>query len=279
MLENNVDYSNTSLIVNSLNSNLNKYFDLILGSNKNDIAKKIQKWENEIHTELTEHLQLFQKGKWNIYEKMSNVFKDKVFSKLFTVHAALTDPNPEMVKYKVSYSNISPFELFNSYKHIFTKTENYIETIAQNINFDEITKVEDLCQDFFNEEDMILPGVIGFGIRSEFLHKAFPEYLSLMTRRSHWCMYFITGSEEFIMQEKGFGKYTGKFRYSNQYTYEYPRFNFYCNIIFKNIEQYLLKYGIELKKELRFSYVNKFISESFKQKEDLFNMMHEWRKV
>jgi hypothetical protein len=279
MTENKILYNDPDQIITNLKGNIAEYFINILGSKKTEIERKIISWEAEIEKAIQEFNTSFAKEKWSIYEKMPNVFKDNVFPKLWTVGAALRNPDPDLINYRVRYKNISPRDLFNSFKNIYSKSEEYVNTYGRQIDFNKIDKIEDLKQDFFSEEDMILTGVIGFGVRSEFLFKAFPSIFSLMTRRSHWSMYFITNSEEFIFMEKGWGKYNGSFRYSNQFTYEYDRFNYYSNVITNMLIEYLNTFEIRIKNDLRFGYINYFISECFDKNKDVYEALHEWREI
>jgi hypothetical protein len=272
-------YKDTSRITSDIDENINRFLLKIIGEEEETILNTIRNWETKIAEDLATFNVAFNKKRWQLFQKIPTNFRDNVFRTLWTVDAALRSPDPELARYKLAYFNTAPIEIFNTYRNIVEKVENYINNDFEEIDFSNIESVDNLKQDFFHNENMFLTGVIGFGIRSEFLHKHYPHIFSLMTRRSHWGMYFLTSAEEFIQMEKGYGKHTGEFRFVNQYSYDYPRFNFYSynisQIIFEYVHQ---KTNIKLNKEIQMAYANYFISEIFQINKSTYQLYNEWRK-
>lgn len=272
-------YKETQLLINDIDGSIDKFLLKIIGESNEVILNTIKRWETEIEEDLSAFNVAFNKKRWKLFQKIPINFRDNVFTTLWTVGAALRSPDPELARYKLAYYNTSGVEIFNTYKNIVNEVEDYIKDEFNDIDLLEIRSVDDLKQDFFHRESMHLTGVIGFGIRSEFLHKHYPHIFSLMTRRSHWGMYFLTSAEEFIQMEKGYGKHSGEFRFVNQYSYDYPRFNFYSLYISHVIFDYVHgKTNIKLNEELRMAYANYFISNIFAMNKPTYQLYNEWRK-
>lgn len=244
------------------------------------VEQKISGWEEEIKKYRSEvapmfALHNFDEDDEDCYE-YEDVKDELLAKKLWTVSSALKSRDKALERYKNAYWGTTPRELFNTTKHILLETNSYMNNIASGIKFNTITKVEQLKYDFLEKENMMLTGVIGLGIRSEILHRIYPSHFPIMTRKSLWAMYYLTGEEdEFVTDET----YDGMHRTEHNWNYDYARFAFYINFVYKQIETLLKEYNITLKSELRFGYVNMFLNSISELNSNKIGFLTEWKTV
>lgn len=225
--------------------------------NKKDIGKlkdKIKKMEAEVMEYKSECFQYFNSNIMEVMLEDLGAFKHNIFGeKLWTVRSSLHDmSNHELDRYRDSFDNATPREIYLCVKNILEKTKDYVENIFPTKRLSNVQTIEELKLDFLNDDEMLLVGVIGLGIRSELLHRMYPAVFPIMTRRSLWGMFFLTNQNEFIVDEN----YQGKSRTSHEWNYDYARFCFYTNFLTNIMETYLNKYKIKMDQSIRFGYLN-----------------------
>jgi nucleoside 2-deoxyribosyltransferase len=210
-------------------------------------------------------------------EDDKGAFKDEVFAKeLWTVRSALTDmSNRELDRYRDSFENATATEIFDCILNIINQTREYVLNVFPKINLKTIKNIKDLKLEFLSEENMTMVGVIGLGIRSELLHRLYPNVFPIMTRRSLWGMFFLTNEDEFVIDEN----WNGKSRTSHQWNYEYERFCFYNNFLTNLMESYLLRHKIKIKPELRFGYINLLLVEFSKKHKEEIAELYSWKNT
>lgn len=292
-------YKETNVLKKGIQSNFENYFTKFFGqlddaetvsssgiklkSNKSRTIKNIRKiikdWEKEIvdYRDLLKNV--FSDKKFNVYEENIGAFKSKVFrNELWTVNSAMRTKDPDLARYKKHFSDALPEDIFDTVKNIIDQSNSYVNDETRVINYKDMLKIKDLKMDFLDSEDMFLNQIIGYGIRSEILHRLHPAYFPIMTQRSLWGMYFLTDNEdEFITIEKK--NRIGLARVSHNWQYEYARFTYYNNIVANLFLNKLSELKIELKQELWFGYVNLFLREiSIDHKADI-KALHEWAEV
>lgn len=246
--------------------------------NKGDIERlkgKIKRMEVEVQGYKSECYQNFNAEMLEIMNDDLSAFKNNVFGeKLWTVRSSLHDmSNPELDRYRESFDNATPKEIYVCVKHILEETKNYIENIFPKISLSSIQNIEDLKLEYLNEDEMLLGGVIGLGIRSELLHRMYPAVFPIMTRRSLWGMYFLTSENEFIVDEN----FQGKSRTSHQWNYDYARFCFYTNFLTNIMETYLKKYKIKMDMTIRFGYLNLMLVEYSAKHKSEIDDLYRWK--
>ncbi len=235
-----------------------------------------QQWSDKINDYHASFAKVFNPGKMELYEEFLEDFKNKVFAKeLWTVKAALKTPDPDLARYKKDYRDANTREIFNTVNGILNAAHSYSTEVSKQIDYSSLVSVKDLQMDFLNEDTMFMNKVIGFGIRSEILHRYFPALFPIMTQPSLWAMYFICESNnEFITIEKRTRE--GKMRVSHNWQYPYDRFSFLMNVISNELFNWFKSYGVELKTNLRFGYVNMFLSSISDLHKADTKMLHEW---
>ena len=246
--------------------------------NKEEIAKLkalIKVMEAEVQQYRDECYTNFSVEMMDLMQEDLSAFKNEIFAKkLWTVHSALTDmSNKELDRYRESFDDATAKEVYEYTQSILDNTRDYVTKVFPKINLKTVNSISDLKLDFLSEEDMLMSGVIGLGIRSELMHRLYPGIFPIMTRRTLWGMYFLTGEGEFVVDEN----YDGKSRTSHQWNYEYDRLCFYSNFLMNIMESYLAKHNIKIKPEYRFGYINLMLVEYAKKHNVEINKLYTWK--
>lgn len=275
------EYKEISLVVKEAKSKAFEYFQkLFMPDNKALTASKLssiaQQWADKINEYHTSFAKVFNPAKMELYQDFLEDFKNKVFAKeLWTVKAALKTPDPDLARYKKDYRDANTRDIFNTVNGILNAAHSYSKDVSIHINYSSLANVEDLKMSFLNEDAMFMNKVIGFGIRSEILHRYFPALFPIMTQPSLWAMYFICESNnEFITIEKRTRE--RKMRVSHNWQYPYDRFSFLMNVISNELFNWFKTYGVKLDINLRFGYVNMFLSSISDLHKADTKMLHEW---
>lgn len=254
--------------------------------NKDDLkrlAEKIKKSENEIKDYCEEirpdfDIELFEDKNDDRYEYQE--FKDNIFAQvLWTVKGALRKASYdiEMEVYRENFLRTSAADIFVVVRNILKSTGEYI-TNSTDINYNMLKNIEQLNLSYLDQENMLLTGVIGLGIRSELLHRLYPGNFAIMTRRSLWGMYYLTNEEqEFVTDELSNDR--RRHRTSHNWEYEYDRFMYYNNFIANLLENKLNKFGITMVSNLRFGYVNLFLNEIYNLNKEKIDFLFKWQYV
>lgn len=247
---------------------------------KKDIISLLNRWETEIIEYNKSFNKIFGPDKLKVYESILDDFKNKQFrNNLWTVSAALRTKDPDLARYKKDFGSAIDEEILETLKSILNSTDQHVNSISKQINYDNIKSIGDLQLEYLEHEEFFMKGIIGFGIRSEILHRKYPEHFPIMTQRSLWGMYFLTSlAPEFITIEEKTRK--GIMRVSHNWTYDYARFTFYNNYIYQLLSNKLRQeYNIEMNPELRFGYCNLFLIEISKYHKDDIKELHQWSDI
>jgi len=274
-------YKDVSLVAADVSSKALQYFrQLFITDNKTATKKNLMQvvhdWENEVKKYNDSFREQFSVAKMLKYEDYMEDFKNKAFSKdLWTVGAALKTHDPDLARYKMDYRDADAEEIYNTVNGIFNAARDYAEIETPEIDYPTLTSVDELQMDFLNDDGMFMNKVIGFGIRSEILHRYYPAFFPIMTQPNLWAMYFIYERDnEFITIENKVRM--KKMRVSHNWQYPYDRFTFLMNVISNELIKWFGDYGIVLKPEYRFGYVNKFLSKITDLHKADIKLLHEW---
>lgn len=277
------EYKDIGSLVLEMTRKAKDYFNLLFKA-ENDSFKKVkmqatlQSWENEIDDYSNEIKEIFNPTKMELYEDYLEDFKNNVFGKnLWTVNAALRTRDPDLARYKKDYRDADAEEIYITIQGILNATHQYVEKETGSINYKQLKGIDDLKMQYLNEDVMFMNKIIGYGIRSEILHRYYPSFLPVMTQKSLWAMYFICDSaDEFITIEQRNRK--GIMRVSHNWQYQYDRFTYLMNVLANQLKQWFDPFGLELKEEFRFGYVNMFLSTIHDSHRSDINLLHTWQE-
>ena len=218
-------------------------------------------------------LSLFDDG--NPEKYAPSEFKNSIFGKeLWTVSSALTTRDPELDKYKSDFRDADPREIYEVVENILVAAKDYAEDLPA---FKKVREPAEMELEFLEEEEYKIYGVIGRGIRSELLHRLYPQAFALMTQRNLWGMFFLTNADEFLVDQ--LDESNGNTRTSHYWEYDYQVFSFYCNFLANLLSVELKKNGIAFNENLRFGYVNNFLVKLYESHKKEINDMKRWKSV
>ena len=124
-------------------------------------------------------------------------------------------------------------------------------------------------------------GVIGGGIRSEFLYQLFPSVFPNRSRRAIWALYFLVGhnkygftdESEFLMVERD-GSGT-----QQNYYYPYDLFTYYAQYIMQSLEQVSADAGYPLLVSRRYVYLDALLDFIAREHEsDISTLMPQYER-
>ena len=291
-----INYKEIDFIKSKINENFQNYFDKVFnlsidesfqasgikvkklkGNDEKKVSSIIKSWEKDIADYEESFNKIFNPQKLAIYKDFLDDFKNKQFRfNFWTVKAAMSTKDPDLARYKKDFAEVLAEDILETLKIILTNSTQYIEQNASSINYDKLETINELKLDFLNEPELSLKKIIGYGIRSEILHRKYPAHFPVMTQRSLWGMYFLTSLEpEFItIEEKKRKEIT---RVSHNWTYDYARFTYYNNYLFKLLADKLkIEFNLEVKPKIRFGYCNMFLTEVANQHKSQIKELHQW---
>lgn len=265
------EYAPFEELTKEMNRKAHFYFEKLYSASK---VNTITEWDNEILTYNNQITEKFNPGKMLIYEDFVEDFK-RVFGKeLWTVKAALTTTDPDLARYKMDYKGCDSGEIYDTILRIMNATHDYIKNEVQLVDYNNLKSIEDLRMEYLNEDAMFLNKIIGFGIRSEILHRYYPAHFPIMTQKSLWGMYFLCDSaNEFITieQRRNYGM-----RVSHNWQYPYDRFTYLMTSLANNLREWFASLNISLKDEYRFGYVNMFLASVQEFHKSDIKLLHAW---
>jgi hypothetical protein len=280
---NNMDttYKDIDRVSSEIITKSRKYFVDMFVSNDRDQTRKMlvdmQKiFEKEINSYHESFMTHFNPRKMIAHEDYLEAFKYTEFAKnLWTVAAALKTPDPDLARYKKDFRNADNEEIYDTVDRILKAAHHYSKEVATTIDYANLKNESSLKLDFLNEKGMNMIKIIGFGIRSEILHRCDPAFFPIMTQKSLWAMYFICDSETEFITIENHGR-PKKMRVSHNWQYPYSRFTFLMNVIATELFKWFKEYGIELSYALRFGYVNMFLTSISSLHSNDIKLLHEW---
>lgn len=276
-MENEINYADPNVIKSELDKNFDLYFEKYFTQSREKAISASEEIEETVEEYANSFEQQFNPDKMVKYQKRLVEFRDKVVAEhLWTVRAALRSREEELVRYKAAFKRAKPADIYRIISNILGFAFEYKKDMRSSISIDTVTTIEELGLDGIYEDDLILSGVIGLGVRSEILHRKFPAVFPIMTRRSQWGMHFLAGNAmEFLRYE--YDNYNEETRVVNQFEYDYPRFTFYANYLAVLLRRKLGSLHIPWNEDLRFGYVNLFISHVFDLNKSKYKELHDWK--
>lgn len=276
-MENEINYADPNVIKSELDKNFDLYFEKYFTESREKAISASEEIEETVEEYTNSFEQQFNPDKMVKYQKRLVEFRDKVVAEhLWTVRSALRSREEELVRYKAAFKRAKPGDIYRIISNILRFAVEYKKETWSTVGAETVTTIEELGLDGIYEDDLILPGVIGLGIRSEILHRKFPAVFPIMTRRSQWGMHFLSGNAmEFLRYE--YDNYNEETRVVNQFEYDYARFTFYTNYLSVLLKHKLSSLQIPWNEDIRFGYANLFISHVFELNKGKYKELHDWK--
>lgn len=147
-------------------------------------------------------------------------------------------------------TNIKNFEI--RYKRDYYDSDNYeLSDQVDKLNFDELL-----------EENYVVYGVIGGGIKSHFLYKLSPHIFPNRSRDAIWALWYLTNKKTFGCKEDSeFLMIERKKNITQQnYFYPYDLFGFYALKIYLMLKKEAEKVDVRIPIEYRYVILDSFLS-------------------
>lgn len=276
-----VNYESLPKLINDMNNKALEHFKNMFASNnkalmKAKITNQFDEWTQEIKDYSDSFRNVFNPDKMVKYQRFKEDFKTKTFrNNLWTVGAALRTPDPDLAAYKANFRDANENEIYTTVGDILSATHTYVRDTASQFDYFAIERQEDLKMGYLDEKEMSMKQIIGFGIRSELLHRYYPHHFPIMTQQNLWAMYFICESaSEFIRIEQKVR--AGQMRVSHNWQYPYERFTFLMNELANQLHGWIGEYGLKWEDEYRFGYVNLFLAHIHTVHKADIKILHEW---
>ncbi|MCO4294541.1 hypothetical protein NF867_16885 [Solitalea sp. MAHUQ-68] len=168
----------------------------------------------------------------------------------------------ELDKFRAAFNTAQPGHLFEVTSNIIKLANEWKNDWYDGKEFEKIDNCDDLGYYDLDEEGCTAFGVIGGGIKSEFIFKLFPEMYPSRSREAVWSLYYLSSKKKFGCKEDSQFLMINADEGTTQQNYFYPYglFAFYALRIFNKLKELYAKHGISLPIEYRFVAVDSFLS-------------------
>lgn len=197
------------------------------------------------------------------YKHDVNSFKNTVLkNQIPIINKTLNSKAKELEKFKIAFKHSQAGDFFRVTFNIVKLAYEWHSNWYEEDKFEEINTCDDLEYYELDGDEYIVYGVIGGGIKSQFIYKLFPEMYPNRNREAIWALYYLCNKQRFGCREDSeFLMINTKEGTTQQnYFYPYSLFAFYALQIFKKLRVLYSEHGIILPNEHRFVAVDSFLS-------------------
>jgi hypothetical protein len=197
------------------------------------------------------------------YKHDVNSFKNTVLkNQIPIINKTLNSKAKELEKFKIAFKHSQAGDFFRVTFNIVKLAYEWRSNWYEEDKFEEINTCDDLEYYELDGDEYIVYGVIGGGIKSQFIYKLFPEMYPNRNREAIWALYYLCNKQRFGCREDSeFLMINSKEGTTVQnYFYPYSLFAFYALQIFKKLRVLYSEHGIILPNEHRFVAVDSFLS-------------------
>jgi hypothetical protein len=168
----------------------------------------------------------------------------------------------ELDKFRSSFSQSAAGNLFNVVQKIIDETESWHKDWYTSAAFEAIAALEDMDYGELDGEEYTARGVIGGGIKSQFIYKLHPEMYPSRSREAIWALWYLSDKKHFGCKEDSEFLMINIEESTTQQNYFYPYslFAFYALLVYKELKLIYATYGLTLSPEYRFVAVEHFLS-------------------
>lgn len=238
-------------------------------NNKNKDEKKIlerllKEAIKDYEKDREAYQEIFDKEAFDEYKDDVNSFKNTILkNQVPVIRRTLQNKKAkELDKFRASFNSAQSGDLFLVASNILNLANSRRSDWYVGKEFEDIDTPNDLDYFNFDEEGYTAYGVIGGGIKSQFIYKLYPEMFPSRGREAVWGLYYLSNREKFgCKQDSQFLMINPKEGTTQQnYFYPYGIFSFYALRIFNSLKLLYAKHGISLPNEYRFVPVDAFLS-------------------
>lgn len=224
---------------------------------KRIIADGIDKFEKDRNS----YIELLDEEALEEYEDNPAGFKSALRKDCPIVRGTVNSPAKELDKYKYEFRISNPNELLTVSQNLASFANCYAEE-CEDYEYDSIEALEDLEFKLLDTEDYSVFGVIGGGIKSQFLFKLQPAYFPYRSKEAIWAFWYLTNKKTFGCEEGSqFLMINVEKSQTNQnYFYPYELFSFYAYQVYLLLKKEAEKNNVHLSDKYRYVLVDQFLS-------------------
>jgi len=249
-------------------SELANKFKITSKPNKKTVNKK----EN-LNRILDEEIESFEKNRHKYldildietleeYETDTSYFKDTILrNNCPIIQGTLQNKRAkELDKYRYEFNVANPSELLKVITNITLFANEYKRN--QKLDIYNIDTIDDTHFSELENDDYIVYGVIGGGIKSQFLYKLYPNIFPYRSREAVWALWFLTSKKSFnCRQDSEFLMINLRDNITQQnFFYPYDLFGFYAIKILSFIKTEIISIGANYNENYRFIILDSFLS-------------------
>lgn len=224
---------------------------------KNIIAEGIEKFEKDREA----YSVLLDEEALEEYEDNPAGFKSALSKDCPIIRGTLNSPAKELDKYKYEFRRADPNVLLSVCQNLSSFAEEYAEE-CDGFDYDSIETLDDMEMKIVDTEDYSVFGVIGGGIKSQFLYKLQPAFFPYRSKEAIWALWYLTDKKTFECEEGSqFLMINVEKSLTNQnYFYPYELFSFYAFQIYLLIKKKAENCNVHISDEYRYVIVDQFFS-------------------
>ena len=196
------------------------------------------------------------------YEDDPGSFKSGIRSRCPIIRRSLNSPVSDMKRYKIAFKLAAGADLLRASKNIAAFGREYMESFDDGTH-EATADVADLGLGDLLEEDYIVYGVIGGGIRSHFLYSLYPNAFPNRSRSAVWALYFLSGKSDFGFKDASefLMIHLDEHNPSTQQNYHYPYdlFAYYAVEVYKILKVACAAKGVAVDDAYRYVYLDTFL--------------------
>ncbi|MDN4493085.1 hypothetical protein [Ureibacillus aquaedulcis] len=232
---------------------------------KRVIAEGIEKFEKDRNS----YTELLDEEALEEYEDNPAGFKSALSKDCPIIRGTLNSPAKELDKYKYEFRISNPNELLTVSQNLATFANSYAEE-CEGFEYDSIETLEDLGFESLDTEDYSVFGVIGGGIKSQFVFKLQPAYFPYRSKEAIWAFWYLTNKKTFGCEEGSqFLMINVEKSLTNQnYFYPYELFSFYAYQVYLLLKKEAEKNSVYIPEMYRYVLVDQFLSFIAKKHEE-----------
>lgn len=224
---------------------------------KRIISEGIEKFEKD----RKKYKDLLEEEALEEYEDNPAGFKSVLKKDCPIILGTLMSPAKELDKYKYEFNKSNPNELLSVCQNLASFANNYAAE-CEDFDYDSISSLSDLEFKELDTEDYSVFGVIGGGIKSQFLFKLHPAYFPYRSKEAIWALWYLTDKKTFECEEGSqFLMINVEKSLTNQnYFYPYELFSFYAYQVYLLLKKEAEKNRVQIPDEYRYVLVDQFFN-------------------
>ncbi|WP_342602814.1 hypothetical protein [Peribacillus sp. FSL E2-0159] len=224
---------------------------------KRIIAEGIEKFERNREA----YIGLLDEEALEEYEDNPAGFKSSLRKDCPIIRVTLMSKAKELDKYRYEFGIANPNELLTVCQNLSSFANTYAKE-REDFEYESISVLADLKFEALDTEDYSVFGVIGGGIKSQFIYKLQPAYFPYRSKEAIWALWYLTDKKTFECEEGSqFLMINVEKSLTNQnYFYPYELFSFYAYQVYLLLKKEAEKNNVHIHDTHRYVLVDQFFT-------------------